>query len=115
MRICLASGAEGRLSLVRCELVEAKSGAVFPAQVETFTNPRIDFGVNDAWTSYAESGFRATIDLAKLRQATPDDVQQPEWFVRVSLQLGETILQARIGSRLTTGAGASLPLLPVQG
>ncbi|MDR7083952.1 CDP-glycerol glycerophosphotransferase [Arthrobacter ginsengisoli] len=107
--------AADKASSVRCELVEAQSGVVLPAQVESLTDSRIDIGANDAWTSYEESGFRANIDLATLREATPDEVQQPEWFVRVSLQLGDTLLQARLGSRQTSGAGATFPLLPVQG
>lgn len=102
------------ISELKIDLIETQSGISFSAPVERLSDPRIDLNANDAWTSYEESGFRANIDLRQLRNATPHDAQQPEWFVQISLKVGDTVLQSRLGSRLTAGAGGSFPLLPVQ-
>ena len=102
--------------LLRCDLVEAQSGLIIPVKIESFSNPQIDLGSNDAWTSYKESAFRATIDLLALRTATPIDVQQPEWYVRLSLQLGDVILQSCLEDRTDFRCSRQdFPLPPAHG
>ncbi|WP_306909699.1 bifunctional glycosyltransferase family 2 protein/CDP-glycerol:glycerophosphate glycerophosphotransferase [Arthrobacter sp. B3I9] len=98
---------------LQCELVESKSGSVFPVPITSVVDPQIDLGSNDAWTSYAESGFQGTIDLVALRHATPDDVQDPEWYVRLTLRLGGALLRSCLSARQTSGGAGSFPLLPV--
>ena len=54
---------EGNLS-IGASLVNADGGETVPLTVQRHTDQSIDWESNDNWTSYADAGFRTTIDPA---------------------------------------------------
>lgn len=80
--------------------------------VERYREPGIDWDANDNWTSYADSGFTATIDPATLLAA---DSTTSSWSLKLRLKAYDRVLESAVTRRETAGAAGTVPIAPMVG
>ncbi|WP_211878089.1 CDP-glycerol glycerophosphotransferase family protein [Pseudarthrobacter albicanus] len=104
---------EGDLS-IQASLVNADTEEAVQLTVERHSDASIDWESSDNWTSYAEAGFRTTIDPAVMLDADADPAVPPaNWYVLLTVTAGGRSLSAPLSRRDLNGATGQLPVGPM--
>ncbi|MEC5190995.1 MULTISPECIES: CDP-glycerol:glycerophosphate glycerophosphotransferase [unclassified Arthrobacter] len=101
---------EGGLS-IQASLVSADTQQAIQLTVQRYSDSSIDWESNDNWTSYAEAGFRTTIDPAVMLAS--EHASQANWHVVLTVSAGGRTLSAPLSRRDLNGSTGQLPVGPL--
>jgi CDP-glycerol glycerophosphotransferase len=102
---------EGDLS-IQASLVNADTEEAVQLTVQRHSDQSIDWESNDNWTSYAEAGFRTTIDPTVMLGLNPATAPS-NWYVLLTVSAGGKSLSAPLSRRDLNGSTGQLPVGPM--